>query len=440
MPHEDIDGFWNAPLHAWSALMQLDPKKVVPEVLEVINHLDLTRGGWEDELSSPLADLAIRDAETIPLLLAAMQEGQRHEDTRSLILEAARYASWKTSRYEQFHEILVDQLKELRIDCRNYYASIVCDLAFTENMTQELKELLRKACLEGYVNLKLVSCNDGLKEQVGLDFEDDPELRPILDEFEEVDKILRSFQNCDRIFPREAILKARQYRERIIPSLIEAVRNETALARFEVLDSDGIAHFAVHLLAEFQAKEALSAVVDSLSLTEDQCYDYLYGDSLFESLHGILHRLIGNDLNFYDEKLRDANTPPVLRSRLLEALPYLVKEGVLEENRFFELIAEYLRIAIDEKNEKFVTNLICSIYCSENPKYWPLAQEAFDNNLVDEGMIDRKSVEMDLHGKSRFGPLASRLSIPANARSRSRIRLRAAGIRNSFSFGDTLPS
>ena len=397
-------GNWDAPVHAWKALSQLSPKKVVPEALELINSIDLTDGDWFNDLHEPLADLAIREPETIPLFLAAMQEDQRHTETRSLILEATRWATVKTPQYQQaFYDILVNQLKEFRIDCRNYYALVVAELAFTEDMTQELKELLRKVCLEGLVNLSVVACNDGLKENVGLDFEEDPALKPIYEEFENIKKILCHFSDRDAVFSRQAILDAKECRERIIPSLIESVRDTTALARYEISYSDNTVTFAVHLLAEFQAKEALPALLDSLSLTEDQCCDYIYGDSLFESIPGMLYRLIGDDFDFYDEKLRDPKTPPVLRARLLSALPRLVKSKTLEEEKFFDLLAEYLRIATDENNEKFATDIVCDLVDSGNPKYWSLAQEAFDKDLVDEVMINRQSTEDYLHGKARFG-------------------------------------
>lgn len=409
-----------APLHAWIALARLEPVVAVPKMLNLMNRIDWeVAGGYGDRIWQMLATVACgakkngEAFDVVAALLDALKEKERHSRVRIMLLDALHRIVERYPEYQQeFHRILLDDLMERRIGNRHWYAAVVRELAEGAGLSSQTIDLIRKASLEGYVDLAMALFDDEFDEAVGFDRESNAELYKWRDDFMEVYRIIRAFRECDRTFPEAAIHKAREYRDLIIPTLIEEVRDATAYARFDTEPDDGVVLFAVHLLAEFQASEALPAVCDSLSLTEDQCFDYLYEGSLFEALHGILYRLIGNDLSFYDQRLRDANTPPVLRSRLLAALPYLVKNGVMSGDEYFDLIAEYLKIAIDEKNEKFVTDLICDIHCSENPKYWPLAREAFDKDLVEEEIISRENVEADLHGKPRFGPLGMQRLLP----------------------------
>jgi hypothetical protein len=99
--------------------------------------------------------------------------------------------------------------------------------------------------------------------------------------------------------------QARELRDWIIPNLIEEVHNATAYARFAVPSRDGTVQFAVHLLAEFQAKESLPMLLESLTLSDDDLYNYLYGEGIYESMPGIMHRLIGDDSDFYDKIIRN---------------------------------------------------------------------------------------------------------------------------------------
>ena len=114
-------------------------------------------------------------------------------------------------------------------------------------------------------------------------------------------------------------------------------------------------------------------------------------------------------MDFYDQRLRDAQTPPLLRSLLIAALPYLVKSKALEEGKYFGLLAEYLQIALDENNEQFVTDVVCDLVDSEDLKYLSLALEAFDKELVDTQMVDREYVESCLQGKSPYGQSGVRI-------------------------------
>jgi hypothetical protein len=195
------------------------------------------------------------------------------------------------------------------------------------------------------------------------------------------------------------VQKARELREWIIPNLIEVVRDATAYARFHVQTDDGTVQFAVHLLAEFQAKEALPAILDSFSLTNDELWDYMYGDGLFEAMPGILNRLIGDEPEFYDQKIRDPQTPTALKICLLQALRYVVARKVISVETYGSRLRDYLELAIQSENKEVVTNIVCDIIDTANTDYIPIVRSAFGKGLVDEHMIGLEHAEKELNGQ-----------------------------------------
>jgi hypothetical protein len=443
---EFVENYPAAPLHAWFALAQFDPAVAVPEILDLMNSI---AWDWIDDghdirvwqvLESLISDaLRRKDASSCDILVAFMNalKENRSTPTRIMLLHAVHEIRKPPKYHAEYHQFLLEDLKELRIGCRRWYAAVVQQLASGDEaagdiqtemihrlkrscwksripdakLPAEVVSLIKRACLEGYVNLPIVLSDDDFNRAVGFDPENDPELKKQLDEHLKVREILSDLKGCET-FPESAIQRAREHRDIIIPGLIEIVRDATIEVRHCVGWLDRSSFFAtVLLLGEFQAKEALPFIIDGLSLTEDDCCDF-FGDECFELMYGVLYRLIGNDFNYYDEKLRDARTPQVLRSKLLEALPYLLQGGTLQSGEYYDLMVEYLRIAIDEQNERFTTDLLYEISHSHNPKYLPIVTEAFDKGLVDEELMERDDFDASWGVEAYPGQWAAGRHVP----------------------------
>ena len=401
-------GCWDATLHAWSALSGFEPVQVVPQLLDLLNRIKWDTAD-DDLMREVLGTLGKRSAkeaqqeasfDMIPLFLEALKEKERHSKTRVLLSEATHcMTAWVPEYSAAYYQILLDDLKELRIGCRDWYAEIVCELAFTENPSPELVALLNKVCREGYAETYRYWENDGLIENFGFDFDNDSELLALHKKSDEVQDVLHAFQRCENRFPHSTVQKARELREWIIPNLIEVVRDATAYARFHVQTDDGTVQFAVHLLAEFQAKEALPAILDSFSLTNDELWDYMYGDGLFEAMPGILNRLIGDEPEFYDQKIRDPQTSTALKICLLQALRYVVARKVISVETYGSRLRDYLELAIQSENKEVVTNIVCDIIDTVNTDYIPIVRSAFGKGLVDEHTIGLEHAEKELNGR-----------------------------------------
>ena len=409
----DMDGCFDAPLHAWEALSLLDPLRVVPGMLDLLNRIDWNNTDHildflVNQLVCSAKCSAIEAKETgnasldmIPLVLNAMKERERHSTTRMVLDWALNNMTAKFPEYRsEYYRILHDELEELQIGCRDWYAMAVCALSFQEDATPETIALLEKACREGYAETGRFWGNDGLIEKAGFDYENDPQLLALLEKSRKTSDILRAFRDCDCTFPMSAMQKARELRDWIVPNLIEVVRDATAYARFGVPSKDGSVQFAVHLLAEFQAKEALPAIFDSLSLSIDEIWDHLYTDGYYEAMPGILNRLIGDDPVVYDQNLRDPQVPVALQCCLSRSLLYLVARKIISEETYSDWLRDYLEIAIQAEKPELVTDLVCDILYMANTGDLQLLRTAYEKGLVDEDRISWEEVELDINDQN----------------------------------------
>jgi hypothetical protein len=420
--YEDMPGCRDAPLHAWKALSQLDPILVVPKMLDNLNRIDWSEAdyltGFFGEIIAAPCGHSANEAKktgnvslnTIPFVLEALKEKKRHSTTRTVLSDALHKTTIDLPEHRsEYHQILLDDIRELRIDCRTWYAEIVSKLASVEDPSPELVALVNKACRDGYAELAYLEEKD-LIEKFDIDFEYDQELLTHIEKSEEATETVFSFRYCGNKFPHQAVKQARELRDWIIPNLIEVVRDSTAYARYQVANDDGSIHFAVHLLAEFQAKEALPAILDSLSFSNDDLWDYLYGDGLYEAMPGILNRLIGDEPEFYDQKLRDPQVPEMLQHCLSQSLRLLVARKIISIETYGNWLQDYLEIAIQAEKKELVTILASDILDTANPAYIPIVRKAFAKNLVCECMMPLEYAEKEL--TSRSFPLEKSLPDP----------------------------
>ena len=389
---DDSGEFYYAPSHAWMALGQFDESSVpLAKLLEAVNFIY-----WP---SAEFGDITIRDvlirrgADDVPQLIKAFQDENRHDETRTLILDALLIIQKDHPQCrETVVQMMIDELTKMAIGYRKLYGHIVWHL--TSEKIFDALPLIEKACSQGLIEPDFGGDWDSIQEQLGIEPVSNPDINRLETELETIRYIVFKFHHVECVFPKQAVLDARRHRDLIIPSLIEIIRNDTAYARFGII-SDGAIQFAAHLLAEFQAKEALPFVFESLSITEDQAWD-LYSDGLYESMPGILYRLIGNDVNDYDRLIRNPETPMVLRSLVLSSLPYLIKYEGLSREKYVSLLHNYLRLGIDEANVKLVTNVVCDLPDGDTAAL-PLAKEAFEKDLVDLDTVGWPFIEAHLH-------------------------------------------
>ncbi|MDR3233445.1 MAG: DUF1186 domain-containing protein [Planctomycetaceae bacterium] len=402
-----------APFMVWETLKYFPAEQTLPAMIEILNHIR-----WDDEYAAHngivfyrifAAAAAQNPPYAVPLLMTAVQESQRHDMTRLTLLKALNTVTASFAEYApQRQAILFNELKELRIGYGNWYAGIV-SAALTSagtDLPPEFIGTIKRACLEGYVNLVRIeaAAKYKLREITGLDFEVNADLLPLYKEFVAADWVMRAFRVFQPPLPKQVINQTRKHWDRMIPVFIESMRNATACGRFDVPDYCSSALLAAYFFAEFKTKEALPVILDSLSLTNEQLYDYLYGDALGEELPCLVYHIIGNDFNFYQQTLCDMSTPVGVLDCLRESLKYLVADRSVSEEDYVTLLHKCLTAALQVPQKEaslFVSCLVCDACDTAKPEFIPLVREAFSKKFVVDRFIDPEEAEDILNGKTR---------------------------------------
>lgn len=179
----------------------------------------------------------------------------------------------------------------------------------------------------------------------------------VVDEGAALDAIMAGLDVSYGVFPEEALLQARQYREAITPRLIDAIRDATAEMKVDGGVDSSTHVIALFLLWEFRAREALDAVVEAVSLSDDGAYA-LFGDVITECLPRILAVLAEDRLDVLDAMIRNQELDEFVRWEAADAFCYLAREGKLSRDEAVPRIRQHLADAIERSDEEIAGPLV----------------------------------------------------------------------------------
>jgi hypothetical protein len=195
--------------------------------------------------------------------------------------------------------------------------------------------------------------------------------------------------------PERAIRACQRHRELVTPLLIRELERGTEIVRGGgELERDSC-WLALYLLWEFQAREALPAILAAISLPGEGPFD-LFGDGITEDLYRVLATLAGDRLEVIDSLIANPELNEYVRSAAAEVLPLLVRDGKLARADAVERLRGHLRRAIDLGDQALVEHLVTTL-CD----IWPHEaraeiEEAFEKKLVSPMWVDIDSVRGDL--------------------------------------------
>ena len=201
---------------------------------------------------------------------------------------------------------------------------------------------------------------------------------PLLEDGIDLDDIIWELDTAGRELPVEAIRQARRHREAIIPKLIAVLQAASAEAR-SGLDPDGQApFFALFLLTEFQAKEALPAIIEAVSLPGELPFD-LFGDTITEVLARVLAALAGDRLDVIDGLIRDQSLNEYVRWEGAQTYLLLVRDGRLTRLEAVQRLQQHLREAIQNDDYRIAGPLVselAQLVPQERLRFLPAVTEA----------------------------------------------------------------
>jgi HEAT repeat protein len=164
----------------------------------------------------------------------------------------------------------------------------------------------------------------------------------VIDGDADLDAILLALDTAGRELPVEAIREARRCRNAIIPKLIQVLQTASAAVRSGATHEGQAPFFALFLLTEFQAKEALPAILEAVSLPGELPFD-LFGDGITSLLARVLASLAGERLEVFDQLIRDQELNKYVRWEGAQVYRLLVRDGRLSRLEAVQYLQRHLR-------------------------------------------------------------------------------------------------
>jgi hypothetical protein len=203
----------------------------------------------------------------------------------------------------------------------------------------------------------------------------------------EIDALIAELDQTAGGLPERALRRLQELREAAVPQLIEVLNRATVAARNGEIPAGDAHFFALFLLAEFRAREAVPAVVAAVSLPGELPFD-LFGDAITGYLSTLLMMLSDNPRPLFDTLIADSTLSPFVRWQGATGYIQLVRDGRISRGEAVEALRMYLQNALEAKDRELVDALVCELTDLVPVEAMPEIEQAFASEMVDEGLID----------------------------------------------------
>jgi hypothetical protein len=202
--------------------------------------------------------------------------------------------------------------------------------------------------------------------------------------------------------PVRAIQEAQRRGTEMVPHLIDLIRKATEAARAGNAPKGNGHLFALYLLTEFRAKEALAPIVEAVSLPGEGPFD-LFGDSITEDLNRVLAVLAVDEPGLIDTLVADRSLNEYVRWQAARTYLHWVRDGRLTRQEAVRRLRDHLRKATENGDYETVSGLVSELVSYSPRECRDEIEEAFRQGLVDEAMVGSKTVSRSLtEGESWF--------------------------------------
>lgn len=213
----------------------------------------------------------------------------------------------------------------------------------------------------------------------------------------DLDAIIRELDAGIDELPEVALRQCQRHSELVTPRLIETIEEATRLGK-EGTVREGNAHFfALLLLTEFRAKQALPAILEAMALPEPVLGE-LFGDAITENFKRTLAVLGEDHPDLIESMLGSRELDDYVRWAAAGALGLLVRDEKLSRDDGVARLMRQLRAAVESRDEWEATIVTCEVGRLNPLEFQDEIKSVFDQGLVDERMIDWECfVAHDLH-------------------------------------------
>jgi len=195
--------------------------------------------------------------------------------------------------------------------------------------------------------------------------------------------------------PEQALRAAQRRREEITPRLIDLMREATEAVRAGN-DPPGDGHlFALFLLTEFEARDALPAILEAVSLPDERPIE-LFGDAVTEDLPRVLAALAAETPEVVDELIANRSLNRSVRWAAASTYLLWVRDGLLTREQAVARLREHLSEAVINRDDDVAGELVCELVSYAPHEALEEIAEAYDCGLVDELLISLESIKQHI--------------------------------------------
>lgn len=196
-------------------------------------------------------------------------------------------------------------------------------------------------------------------------------------------------------FPLQALQAAVNQQEEITPHLLEILQDCIDNTQ-QYIDNQNLMWqtYAVFLLAQFREQAAYPLIVKLLRKNGEIPFE-LFGDAVTEDIDAILAAVCHGDLTLIKQLIEDESVNKYVRTNALNALLVLYAEDDLERNSIIEYLNSLFNNITREKHYIWCGLVSTSIDIGATGLMKEI-QAAFDENLLEEGVIDLDDVKNSL--------------------------------------------
>ena len=208
----------------------------------------------------------------------------------------------------------------------------------------------------------------------------------------DLDGIIAQLDTCEDKLPVDAILAARQHRDQVVPRLIAELEAATRrLRNGEEIQGD-VQFFALFLLTEFKAKEALPAILEAVSLP-GRLPEHLFGDAIYDEVPRALATLAGDQPDTIDALIGNQDLDETIRWAAATSLLHLVRDGKMTRDDAVQRLHRHLRRVLEDEDVKICLGLVMTLNSLAPKEAMDDIRAAFERGMVEEFMINLEEIE-----------------------------------------------
>ncbi len=170
----------------------------------------------------------------------------------------------------------------------------------------------------------------------------------------EIKEIVKELEYYNEELPKEALEKAIEYKEEMIPELLKMLEytKENLENIFNEKDEFYGYIYAFFLLAEFREKRAFPYLIDLINKGEEYV-EYIIGDDYPDYLHRLLASCYNGDDKLLFDIIEDKKCNEFIRSSVLQTFAILYLNNIKSR----DFIVKYFKKLLNEKEENDNTDL-----------------------------------------------------------------------------------